>query len=64
MIFSGDWEISGNGGGRVLRLLSPRETHSLIKTLACPGVSNKNWPLIYLSTHGALRLPKGVTETR
>ena len=43
---------------------SHRETHSLIKTLACPGVSNKNWLLIDLSTHGGLRLPKGVTKTR
>ena len=42
---------------------SHRETYSLIKTLARPGVMDKNWPFRDPSTHGGLRTPKGDTET-
>ena len=43
---------------------SHRETHSLIKTLARPGVADNNWPFSDPSTRGGLGLPKGETETR
>ena len=42
---------------------SHRETHSLIKILARPGVTHKNWPFSYLSNHGGLRLPETDSET-
>ena len=42
---------------------SHRETHSLIKILARPGVIHKNWPFSYLSNHGGLRLPETDSET-
>ena len=41
---------------------SHKETHSWIKTLVCPRVTNKNWPFSDLSTHGGLRLLVGETE--
>lgn len=36
---------------------------SLIKTLACLGVTNKNWPFSNLSNHTGLRLPEIDSET-
>ena len=42
---------------------SHRETHSLIKILACPGVSHKNWLFSDLSSHGGLRLLEAESET-
>ena len=43
---------------------SHRETYSLIKTLAPPGVMDKNWSFSDPSNRGGLRTPKGETETR
>ena len=43
---------------------SHRETHSLIKILARPGVTQKNWPLSNVRSHGGLRLPEAESETR
>ena len=42
---------------------SHRETHSLIKILACPGVTHKNWPFSDLSSHGGLRLLEAESKT-
>ena len=42
---------------------SHRETHSLIKILACLGVTHKNWPFSDLSSHGGLRLLEAESET-
>ena len=42
---------------------SHRETHSLIKILACPGVSHKNWLFSDLSSHGGLRSLEAESET-
>ena len=41
---------------------SHRETQSLIKILAHPGVAHKNWPFGDLRSHG-LRLPEAESET-
>ena len=43
---------------------SHRETHSLIKILARPGVAHKNWPFSDPSSHGGLRLSEAESETR
>ena len=52
------------GGGLVLNTVqwSQRETHSLIKTLAHPGVTYKNWQFSNLSSCG-LRLLEAESET-
>ena len=42
---------------------SHRETHSLIKILAHPGVAHKNWPVSDLRRHGGLRLLEAESET-
>ena len=42
---------------------SHRETHSLIKILAGPGVAHKDWPFSSLSSHGGLRLLEAESET-
>ena len=42
---------------------SHRETHSLIKILACPGVTHKNWPFSDLSSHGGFRLLEAESKT-
>ena len=42
---------------------SHRETHSLIKILACLGVAHKNWPFSDLSSHHGLRLSEAEFET-
>ena len=43
---------------------SHRETHSLINTLAHPGVTHKNWPFSQLSSHGGLRSLEAESDTR
>ena len=42
---------------------SHRETHSLIKILARPGVVQKNWPFSNVRSLGGLRLPEAESET-
>ena len=42
---------------------SHRETHSLINTLAHPGVAHKDWPFSDLSSHDGLRLPEAESKT-
>ena len=42
---------------------SHRETHTLIKTLAHPGVTHENWSFSDLSSHGGLRLLEAESET-
>ena len=41
---------------------SQRETHTLIKTLAHPGVTHENWPFNDMSSHGGLRLLEAESE--
>ena len=43
---------------------SHREIHSLIKILAHPRVTDKNWPFSDLRSHGGLRLPEAESEPR
>ena len=42
---------------------SHRETHSLINTLAHPGVAHKDWPFSDLSSHDGLRLLEAESKT-